>query len=99
MRTPNNSPDLVLLPEVAQPHSGLDKTTQPLWLRGALHRHGLSQMDRWSPSDPYPQPVQGRPSQHTVPGSPIVNTGVPNTGAPCSQCRALSSHPQSLQQG
>ena len=84
---PNNSPDLMFLPAAAQPgaawtrpHS--DKTMQPLWLRGALHRHGLSQMDRWSLSDPHPQPVQGRPSQHTVPGSPIVNTGVPNIGAP-----------------
>ena len=34
-----------------RPRSGLDKTTQRLWLRGALHRHGLTQMDRWSLSD------------------------------------------------
>lgn len=65
-----------------RPRSGLDKTTQHLWLRGALRRHGLTQMDRWSLSDTHPQPVQGRPSQHTVPRSPVVNMGVPDTGAP-----------------
>ena len=45
------------------------------------------------PQGPPPQPVQGPPSQHTVPGSPIVNTGVPNTGAPVFTVQGPLQHP------
>lgn len=100
VRTPNSSPD-----HRAPSRSG------PATLRpGQDHAAPLAQRSftqaravpdgQVVPSDPTPSHVQGRPGQHTVPGAPSLRKhGVPNTGAPCSQCRALSSHPQSLQPG
>lgn len=51
-----------------RPHS--DKSTQPLWLRGALQRHGLSQMDRWSLSDPHPSQFRAHQASTPCPGAP-----------------------------